>query len=330
MPRRRAAPRLYLDPRRKQWVIRDGASFVRTGCAESDRRGAESRLAAYLGQHHKPEGSAAPLIADVLLVYAQEHVPHTKSAQNTAYNLASLGSWWGGKRTTDVTAASCRQYTASRSSAAARRDLEVLRAALHYWHKHRRALEPLPAVVLPQRSPSRERWLSRDEAARLLRAAKRSQHLRRFILLGLYTGTRSGAILNLKWDQIDLQRGVLHRRASGVAEDARKRTPPVRLGKRILSHLRRWQRLDGGTVSYLCHYDGVRVQKLRRSFPQAAKRAGIVGVTPHTLRHTRATWLMHAGIDPWEAAGSLGMSVEMLQRTYGHHHPDFQKRAAEV
>ena len=44
MPRRRAAPRLYLDPKRKQWVIRDGASFVRTGCAESERSDAEKHL----------------------------------------------------------------------------------------------------------------------------------------------------------------------------------------------------------------------------------------------------------------------------------------------
>lgn len=53
-------------------------------------------------------------------------------------------------------------------------------------------------------------------------------------------------------------------------------------------------------------------------------------MTPHTLRHTRATWLMQAGVDMWEAAGSLGMTVETLQNTYGHHHADFQKRAAEA
>jgi hypothetical protein len=39
---------------------------------------------------------------------------------------------------------------------------------------------------------------------------------------------------------------------------------------------------------------------------------------------------MQAGVDPWEAAGHLGMSVEMLTRNYGKHSPDFQKRAAEV
>ncbi len=39
---------------------------------------------------------------------------------------------------------------------------------------------------------------------------------------------------------------------------------------------------------------------------------------------------MQAGVDMWEAAGSLGMTVETLQNTYGHHHSDFQKRAAEA
>jgi integrase len=45
-------------------------------------------------------------------------------------------------------------------------------------------------------------------------------------------------------------------------------------------------------------------------------------VTPHVLRHTAATWLMQAGTDVWEAAGYLGMTIEMLSQRYGHHHPD--------
>jgi hypothetical protein len=31
---------------------------------------------------------------------------------------------------------------------------------------------------------------------------------------------------------------------------------------------------------------------------------------------------MQSGTNPWEAAGFLGMSVEMLLERYGHHHPD--------
>jgi hypothetical protein len=39
---------------------------------------------------------------------------------------------------------------------------------------------------------------------------------------------------------------------------------------------------------------------------------------------------MQEGIEMWEAAGSLGMTVQTLQDVYGHHHPDFQKNAAEA
>ena len=150
-------------------------------------------------------------------------------------------------------------------------------------------------------------------------------------MLGLYTGSRLSVILGLTWDQIDLDAGVMYRRPSGKAEDKRKRTPPVRLGRRILTHLRRWQRLDGTKAKYLCHYFGRRVSYMQSAWPRAIERAGLDdSVTPHTLRHTRATWLMQAGIDMWEAASSLGMTTQILQDHYGHHHPSFQKRAAEV
>ncbi len=51
-------------------------------------------------------------------------------------------------------------------------------------------------------------------------------------------------------------------------------------------------------------------------------------VTPHILRHTSGTWQAQAGTPDHEAAGFMGMSVEIYQRTYTHHHPDFQNNAA--
>lgn len=129
-----------------------------------------------------------------------------------------------------------------------------------------------------------------------------------------------------------MNKGVMRRRPAGVTEDKRKRTPPVRLGRRLLAHLRRWVRLDGGKVDYVCHLDGKPVAELRRSWPTAVQAAGLAGtgVTPHCLRRTRATWLMQAGIDLFEAAGHLGMTVKMLTETYAQHHPDWQKDASEV
>jgi hypothetical protein len=38
---------------------------------------------------------------------------------------------------------------------------------------------------------------------------------------------------------------------------------------------------------------------------------------------------MQAGTDLWQAAGFLSTSVETIQRTYAHHHPDYQRQAAE-
>ena len=329
MPRRRAAPRLYLDPARRQWVIRDGSSFVRTGCAQSDRDGAETRLATYLGQKHAPVPSSSPLISDILLAYATDHLPHTRAARNAAYHIGQLSAWWGDRKIADVTARNCRAFAREHTQASARRYLETLRAAIGHWHREYGPLSSVPAVVLPPKAEPRERWLTRGEAARLLAASRRTPHLARFVLLGLYTGSRSGTLLDLRWDWIDLARGVMLRRAPGSSE-SKKRTPPVRLGSRIMAHLRRWRRMDG-VAKIVCHYNGQQVRKLRRSWDTAAARAGLgADVTPHTLRHTRATWLMQAGIDPWEAAGHLGMSLEMLERTYGKHSPDFQKRAAEV
>jgi integrase len=306
---------------------------VRTRCAESDRAGAEKRLAEYLAQKYRPQQGAGanPLIADILNAYASEHLPHTIIAKRASYSIADLADWWGDKRLSDVTAKTCRAYAQAKTRGWARRSLENLRAAIRHWHREHGPLASVPAIVLPPRGEPRDRWLTRSEAARLLWAARHTPHLARFILLGLYTGSRSNVLLGLQWDWIDLARGVMLRRAPGARESKQKRTPPVRLGSRILAHLRRWRRLDERRCVHVCHYNGQRIGHLFHSWPTATARAGLgKDVTPHTLRHTRATWLMQAGIDPWEAAGHLGMSPAILQSVYAKHHPDFQKRAAEV
>jgi len=326
MPRRKSAPRLYLDRGRRNWVIRDGPAYIRTGCSESDIGGAEKALAQYIGAKYRPTPSATPSILDILLAYSQEHVPHKRSADKIAHTVSNLQRWWADKKLSDVSARSCRAYAADRPSVAARRDLETLRAAIRYWHKEYGPLPSIPFVVLPDKPAPRERWLTRSEAARLLWAARDVEHLRRFILLGLHTGSRAGAILGARWDWVDLETGLMRRRAPGTTETT-KRTPPVRLQRGILAHVRRWAKTDGAPEGFICHYEGGPVVKLRRSWQGAVRRAGLKGkVTPHTLRHTRATWLMREGVRIWDAAQELGMSAIILERTYGHHQPNYQER----
>jgi integrase len=87
---------------------------------------------------------------------------------------------------------------------------------------------------------------------------------------------------------------------------------------------------DDGERTWLrpAHH-GERIGDIKKGFAAACQRAGLHDVTPHTLRHTCATWLMQKGTDPWQASGFLSMSMETLQRVYGHHHPEYQRQAAE-
>src|SRR6516225_2940690 len=125
--------------------------------------------------------------ADILLTYASQHLPYTATAKNVSYHIEALDQWWGDKRLSDVTAGNCRAYAKTKTPAAARRDLETLRAAINYWHREYGPLPSVPVVILPDAPEPRDKWLTRQEADRLVRAAERTEHLKRFILLDLPT-----------------------------------------------------------------------------------------------------------------------------------------------
>jgi len=148
-----------------------------------------------------------------------------------------------------------------------------------------------------------------------------------FILLGIYTGRRKEAILSLRWPQVKLDTQTINFEIAGRRR-TNKRRGVVRIAPELLRHLKRARR-RGTDMGYVLHIDGKRIGDIKKGFAAACKRAGLTGVTPHTLRHTAATWLMQKGIDPWQAAGFLSMSMETLQRVYAHHHPDYLREAAE-
>jgi integrase len=195
-------------------------------------------------------------------------------------------------------------------------------------------LDAVPLVTLPPRSDPRQRWLTGDEAAQLLWASRQVPHLSRFIRVGLYTGTRSRALLGLSWlpsthtGWVDLDAEIIYRRGNDQRKTNKQQTPHP-IPSRLLPHLRRWRETDRKFgIKHVIHYQGEPVIKLRRSWTTARSAAGLGDdVTPHTLRHTAATWLMQRGVDAWEAAKYLGMTVETLERVYGHHHPDYLKQA---
>ena len=390
MPRPTKGARLYLHPKEQIWIIRDtGNVFIRTGCGPGERERAEEKLGEYLSEKFTPAARESDLakltVAEVLTAYAREHAPHTKgqTPATIGYMISALLPYWGAKRLSDVRAATCREYAKRRGETVKpgtiRRELDTLSSAIGHWHREHGPLTSVPQLTMPEKPEPRTRWLTRSEAALLLAAAlgwyreawcdvatrrqrhrwRRyhagiNRHLARFILIGLYTGTRSGAIKAMQWmpntvgGWVDLDRGVMHRRGQGEVE-TKKRRPPVRLGSRLLAHLRRWHAIDQRARAqaarearargddapvvflHIVAWKGGAIASVRRSWENAIELSGLGDdVTPHVLRHTRATWMMQRAVDPWQAAGALGMTIQMLQTVYGHHHPDWQKDAAEV
>ena len=178
------------------------------------------------------------------------------------------------------------------------------------------------------------------EIAKRIRVARRhyeTRHLVRVLLIGLYTGTRPGALLKLRWmastdgGWVDLQGGVIHRRGR-LAAHTKKRQPPVRIHRRLLPHLRRWHHEDAARgLTHVVHYAGKSIRNIDSAWHRVRKAAGVERRdSPHVLRHSAATLFMQAGVDVVVVAGFLGMSIEVLRNVYGHHHPMFQHAIAQV
>ena len=206
----------------------------------------------------------------------------------------------------------------------------VLQAAINYCVKSQVLRQAVYVTEMPEGDTKKERWLTRNEAARLLRQSRR-EHMgvADFVMVGLYTGWRKQAILGLQWQAntamcwIDLENERMHRPAAKG-----RKTETIPIPARLISHLKRIRKR---TRQYVIEWEGKPLANMRRSWATAAKRAGLgKDVTPHTMRHTAVTWRLQRGISTWDVAGFVGMSERMVKDRYGHHCPDFMTKAKEA
>lgn len=204
----------------------------------------------------------------------------------------------------------------------------VLIAALNHARKNH-LLVSVPYVPVLPTPPAKERHFSRDEAARLIRASRRAgaNHLTLFIRLGLYTGARATAILQLTWDRVDLVTGRIDFRLPGEVE-TKKRRPNAPINYKLLRALRAARKKTN--AKHVIIYRGGPIGLIRKGFLDACKTAKIKGGSPHVLKHTFITWALQNGVSVWNVSGLTATSVATILRVYGHHVQDGLREAANA
>ena len=230
----------------------------------------------------------------------------------------------------DVTKPLCLSYDAMRRKAGKSQgtvwtELGHLQSALN-WAAKMRMIPHAPKVWRPSKPESDKRILTRDEASRLIDAAH-APHIRLTILLLLGTAARVGAILDLTWNRIDFDRGIINLRMEDAQTSKGRAVLPMSPGIRAaLSTAHRAALSD-----YVVEYAAEPVASIRTGFVAAVRRSGIGHCRIHDLRHTAAVTMLQAGHPMDLVSQVLGHSnIATTSRVYGRYQPGYMQEAVNV
>jgi integrase len=222
--------------------------------------------------------------------------------------------------------AMCKQFAASSVGrpGSIRKRLSILRAALR-WAERTGLIDKAPAIWLPSPPPPKDRRLTREEFELLLRSTA-STHGWLFTQLARYTAARAGALLALKWENVDFAGRRVY--LGGTDRQKPRATVPMHPDLAWILVLAR----EAAMTDYVIEFAGKPVKSIKRTFHTARKKAGLdKSVTPHTLRHTAASWMAEAGVPMSEIAAVLGhRDSRTTERVYAKYSPDYLQKAVRA
>lgn len=197
---------------------------VSTGCRE--RADAEAWLRRFIAGRLSTPAPRQPTVAQILDAYGRDRDGQVTAPERIGYATKALNLELGDLQPADIGQEVSRRYIrarrdAGRSDGTIGREIIVLRAALA-WAVRAKWIAAAPHVEAPPRPRPRHRWLTRDEARRLIDGAVKP-HVRLFIVLALHTAARRGALLSLTWDRVDLDRRLIHLALPGRANRTKRR-----------------------------------------------------------------------------------------------------------
>ena len=218
-----------------------------------------------------------------------------------------------------------------RSNVSVNRELEVLRQLLN------KAIEwgwldenPFNRFKTPDGKSSfffeennqRVRFLEEDEITKLLEVSP--PYLQDIIRATIYTGLRKGDLLNMKWADVNLERGSLVYREQKKRDKLRFKC----LNEDMVDLL---MKIHVGQDGYIFHGpDGKTLQNVTRSFKTALKKAGVTDLHFHDLRHTSASHLIMRGASLKTVQEHLGHTHITMTQRYSHLTKDFQREQVNL
>lgn len=312
------------------WTERDATSGTgmqtkRISTGSTDWERAEQYRAQFIAGIENPAPPTEPNIGYLLKRYCDEHGPRTRCHDTIKFHLKALGPFFGNLLPKHVSNKLLLEYAnscAHLKPGTILRQLRTLKAALHYAEGNR-WIEPLPKFIMPLPAPPpRDIWLTREQVALIIEKAK-SPHLKLFTILAVSTAARSGAILGLTWQQVDMEKRIIDfGRGFG-----NKRRAIVPINDVLYEELQNAKEL--AQTDNVIEFNGKKIACIRISFTRLCRENGIKA-SPHVLRHTAATWLVMDGVPLSEVARLLGNSEAMVEQVYGKHSPDYLRRAVGV
>ncbi len=264
---------------------------------------------------------------------------------------AAVLPFFGDLKPQDVTQKLCRAYAALRrkakrgsaaqqvryeasgrpvpvgvSDSTIRTELNQLRTAL-LWAESVGLIVKAPAIEMPGAGQAQDRHLTREEFDRLLAAAE-TPHLRLYLLLAISTAGRNAALLELTWDRVDFDRGLVFLGPRHILrpQKGRATVPMTSALRAALSNAHAYRRTDR-----VIEWAGEPVRSVRTALAGATRRADLSKVTPHMIRHSAAVWMAEAGRPMGEVAAFLGHSDDIItQRVYARFSPSYLRGSAQA
>ncbi len=177
-----------------------------------------------------------------------------------------------------------------------------------------------PAIKIKKLNElKRIKTLSDEQIYKLIGSFK-SKSIKDLISFLIFTGCRKGEALNLKWDDVDLQNGIISIKATKTNED--RRIPVSEVLKKLLMNMDR-------TSEYVFARKGKRIKHFYKSFYSACGKLGLKDFHIHDLRHVFASKMVMNGTSLYITGELLGHKTPNMTKRYSHLVPETLKKAVD-